>query len=328
MKKSLLSAMKHAGPAAVSACACALFLSCAFGDEDAVQSLFQETEDPLVVAVGNSALYASPSGMSWSINLLSEPSTLLYDVVWGGDRFVAVGNSMGLGGTFVSEDGVVWVGPAPLIYSLYSVARFKDLFVAAGSMSIHVSQDGFVWVMARGTETAEMRDLAVGHDRIVAVGGNGGMDGGRVYVSMDGRVWAGPVVINSVMNLYRVAYGNGTFVATTDSMRLFASPDGIAWVPIDGPFVMMISAIAFGNGRFIAIDQGFYTYSSVDGYVWTQIGYATTAGSIINELECCYGYFVGVGGNGITITSAEGLIWREQTIINGNPTLNGLGCRQ
>ena len=57
------------------ACACLLPLSCAFGDEDAVGSLFEDNKDPLFVALGmdtlgNYSIHSSLTGAMWTRNLV------------------------------------------------------------------------------------------------------------------------------------------------------------------------------------------------------------------------------------------------------------------
>ncbi|MBN2159727.1 MAG: hypothetical protein JW807_10050 [Spirochaetes bacterium] len=332
MKHSMVSALRRAGVAVVSACSCVLLLSCAFGDEDAVRSLFQEAEDPLVVAVGDSSLYISPTGMLWSVNLYPDSdASMLRGAVFVRDRFIAVGmGAISPGVSYVSQDGVLWMGPLGISLGLEDIIAYKDYIIGVGS-GISLSQDGMVWAELYDFKgDVLLNDVAVGNGLLVAVGSRLAVDG-VAYASLDGVVWAGPAVIGTgIMDLIKIAYGNNVFVAISSSSYVAVSKDGIAWVLNRTPDSIPFMAIAFGGGRFVAVNSNLIAYISEDGVLWTRVGTIDSGGMggfWIHDMQYCYGNFIGVGDMGVVIASPNGLGWRQEA-MNIPASLWGIGCRK
>lgn len=325
MKKILRSAMRRVVPAA--AAACGLLLSCAFSDEDALESLFREKANPLVVAVGDSSIFLSLTGMSWSDNML-QGNDSLRDVAYGRGVFIAAGWGMiHPGVAYLSEDGVVWFGPVGFSNSLNAVACYKKYFIAGGEGFIKVSLDGMVWVLACKVGVNTIYDFAAGNGLIVAVGGDAAS--GKVYISADGLGWAGPITLDNIMYFTKIAYGNGTFVALSTSGRVAVSRDGYGWALNNGPAESpdYPTAIAYGKGKFVTATNNGSIYASADGVFWVKAGGTGMAGLSLNDIAYCYGRFIGVGNAGFTVSSSTGLDWREETMTSAL-SLYGVGCSE
>jgi hypothetical protein len=113
------------------------------------------------------------------------------------------------------------------------------------------------------------------------------------------------------------SYGNGYFVAASDSGTIVKSSDGLVWlVQPSTPSDYSIRKIVFGNNMFIAI--GFYSSDftknvvlrSFDGTTWTESPIGTTG----YLRDICYGdkTFVIVSDNGSILTSRDGDSWTIQ----------------
>ena len=103
-------------------------------------------------------------------------------VAWAGDRFVAVGTSIGL-----SEDGDLWRrARTPVDGQLTAVAWNGQRLVAVGLDGlIMYSDDGDWWSRAAHSATAEtLTDVAWNGERFVAVGHHG-----IIVHSSDGDLW-------------------------------------------------------------------------------------------------------------------------------------------
>jgi hypothetical protein len=291
-------------------------LSCAFGKEDAVQSLFETDKDTLVVAVGTGTIRSSLEGTLWSANLINNPAAIVNCVMYAAGKFVAAGDSI-----YVSEDGLLWVrGMGGIAPAATGAAYFNKHFIGLGGNSIVVSQDALFWGTVYNSAGDTFNDVCRGGNRAVVVSSSG-----NAYVSFDGLVWAGPVPTGAMV-LYKIAYGNGLFVAVGNvggPGGVALSADGLVWtkVTISEPANHVVS-IAFGNGRFVASDMSGTIHLSNDGLAWVKIPYGVSMRSI----TYCSGKFIGVGSGGMYLISTDGLSWQTHS-MQGAPDLFGIACR-
>ena len=127
-------------------------------------------------------IVTSPDGVTWT-QRDAPGSRSLEDVVWSGDRFVAVGYS----GILTSSDGVKWSQQRiPVDGSLEGVTWGGDQFVAVGTIGglalnsglILTSPDGIAWKQRRSPArgllpldlTHHLRDVAWSGSRFAIVG--------------------------------------------------------------------------------------------------------------------------------------------------------------
>lgn len=328
------------------ACACLLTLSCAFGDADAVQSLFEDNTDPLFVAVGmdtsgDYALYSSPTGSMWSNNLVrvAEPGNLSC-VMYGNGLFVTAGSPSNY---YFSEDGVLWgrgtTSGGAVVDTLYDGVYGDGRFVVVGSNSTgqvisYASEDGLVWIKGNlDVLTGALYGIAYANGTFVAVGSTVGSS--LVVASTDGIVWTGNLKTSPV-TFYDVASGNGLFVAVGTGGMAAASPDGIAWsgdFAIGKDFVD-INGITCGGGRFVAVGNvtgtGAGIYFSDDGLAWSvNVNKGSGGISSLQDVTYCHGYFVAVSIDGIAAYSPQGISWNTRSVSpSASPSLYGITCRQ
>ena len=87
--------------------------------------------------------------------------------------------------------------------------------------------------------------------------------------------------------LYSICYGDGKFVAVSDSGEIGYSTDGITWTAISQDFTTYtIYSVCYGDGKFVAVGHNGRMGYSTDGINWTAISQDFTTSSIYS---ICYG---------------------------------------
>lgn len=332
------------------ACACLAQLSCAFGEADAVGSLFEDDKDPLLVAVGtdtagNYSIHSSLTGGMWTTNLVTvaEPGTLQF-AMYGNDLFMTAGGSPNC---YMSNDGFLWgrastggassSDPEMLFDGVYADGRYVVVgYNVAGYASAYASADGIIWANSNLNSrfSGSLSGIAYGNGMFVAVGTAAGYNS-FIAASADGIVWTGNLMegATSAVDLYGVAYGNGIFVAVGSGGRATASPDGIAWSDFYsiGNDAVNINGIAYGRDRFVAVGNmtmlGYGgIYLSYDGFAWTSNVNRSGVMADFQDVTCCHGTFVAVALSGNAAFSRQGLVWNASW-VNGSGSLYGVTCR-
>ncbi len=330
------------------ACACLLPLSCAFGDADAVGSLFDENEDPLFVAVGmdtlaNYSIHSSLTGSVWTRNLttLGEAGTLRFAVY--GDGMFMTGGSGATFNFYMSPDGLLWArgstgggpsDPGTLYDGVYANGRFVVVgHNNDGEAMAYTSMDGLAWVNSNldNRFNGALHGVTYGNGMFVAVGNQVGDS--LVVASTDGIVWTGNLRQASPLTLNDVAYGNGIFVAVGFGGMASVSADGLAWSEdhVIGKDLMGINGITYGRDRFVAVGNvnGFgygVVYLSHDGLAWTNNINNGWMLSAFQDITYCHGYFVAVTDSGMAAVSPQGFAWDSKS-VTGSMSLYGITCR-
>lgn len=220
------------------------------------------------VAVGRrGAIVSSGDGIRWDItHPFSEYD--IYDVVWTGEEFVAVGGyGTGIpewvpfyGVVLTSSDGYEWTEVLRTNFGLlWAVESTPALVVAVGVLGISVTWDGLVWdehQLEGDADRAWMSDVTFDGSRFVAVGHDwtrliGGPP--AVYESVDGSRWTYIPAEGLEYGLDRVAWGNGRLVAL-DPNGILTSDDGQYWAPVDCglDYNRVFSDLEFSDGWFFA----------------------------------------------------------------------------
>ncbi|MGG1550309.1 cadherin-like beta sandwich domain-containing protein [Paenibacillus ferrarius] len=208
------------------------------------------------VAVG-SAIAASTDGKTYNAvgTDLSNTVSYLYSIVYGKERFVAVG----WGGAIVtSTDGIHWsVVSSGTSNHMYGVTFGNGQFVAVGdSGTVLTSADGLVWSVVENQNvgfSSTMISVTYGNGYYVAVGSMDA-DMGAILTSADGTHWA---AVSTPDVLGFVTYGEGRFVAVGPlSSVILMSTDGLNWTTTNtwaNPF----KAVAAANNEIIAVTEDY-----------------------------------------------------------------------
>jgi hypothetical protein len=269
------------------------------------------------------------TGATWT-SRASETTNSLQGITFANGGYVAVGGDGTIQATFL------WVQRASGVSSdLSNVVWAANDFVAVGTLgTILSSSNGVNWTQCDSGTTNNLSSVTYDGNRFIAVGGH------TVDISTDGIAWTPFTVFppDSSTNFFRVAYGNGVYVAMARFLEIsnligtnlvpshqsidgvFISTDAVDWTPPGLSFQIADNSIApgltFGGGLFVVTGIGSVgtggTYTSSDGLNWYQVsqgGYGTV--SYVN------GLFVAQAGPDLAI-STNATNWTEIGLSVGN----------
>lgn len=207
-------------------------------------------------------------GAAWQS--ITMPSIALYDVIYAGDQYVAVGGSAAAT-AYTSPDGLAWTARTTGLTgtALYTVAYGNGLYVAAGptSATIYTSPDAITWT-PRSVATGTWGGAIIWHnDKFIALDNSQGTGLNSILTSPDGIAWtqrAFPVGLTGIGwsglasdGTYVVAVAGvgktGTSLATSNSAY---STDGITWTAKAMPASSTWSGVAYGGGVWYASAKG------------------------------------------------------------------------
>jgi hypothetical protein len=229
----------------------------------------------------------SPDGKAWTINTWGTFAKL-YACGYG----VAVGEA----GTIV-EDGTVrfsgtaedllGVAFAPRTYAGPGGALPGRIGVVGRQGLLLTSDDGVVWTQQATEVQSDLRGLTYSNGGFVAVGDDGVILAGFVWVER--RPHAG-VTNNdpsgvSTNTLSRVVFGNDNFVAVGGSGTLaqggrgilVTSKDGVEWSKQDLGIKPALTGIAEHSGVFVAVGLEGTILTSTNGVTWSDRSVAATS---------------------------------------------------
>jgi len=239
-------------------------------------------------------ILASANGIDWQI--VNNPPFAVWDVTYGGGRFVVVGQQR----TIVSADVVNWT-IAPVGDYLGGINYAEGLFWIAAFGQVWVSADGLSWsARSLGSTLPSEQGLTLyaivfGDGRHVVAGA-----GGWMAVSTNGTAWSS---LSSMppMDLQDVAYGQGKFVITGRDGRLAvgtrSGPLSIIQLSQDTGF----EGITYGGGKFVAVGSGGTVAISSNGLDWNMR--RTRLGTSLKDVCFGEGQFVIVGDRGTVLTT-------------------------
>ena len=219
----------------------------------------------------------------WTRRLAGLPFAL-YDVIWTGNVFVAVGG----GGTVVtSVDGIDWIPrDAGTDMDLFDVASFgNEIFVAGDGLLLLSTDGGESWVTKATPDLFNLQALAGNASRLIVGGtiiGPDAFDLPGFLVSEDrGETWD---KVNAAGDpFYRIKdliYRDGLFVATTEKISFDIGGDALVQVSADGltwhEYVVLeegrgLRKIIHDGSKFIAAGVLGAVFTSFDAYNWTAI---------------------------------------------------------
>jgi hypothetical protein len=216
-------------------------------------------------------------------------ATVNWTFLAGGSRSVALRVSDGKGGlaevstTLSVSDPLAQIGELPLPDSNfpYDGVLRNGLHVTTAFSQTFVTTDGDTWRRANGIPTFSTSRMALGADRIVAVGdaydSGSGSWFARTSHSGDGTTWT-TQSHGSAPPLNSVAHNGSLFAAVGDAGTILTSPDGASWTPRTPPVATTLYDVAAAGASFVACGQNGLVLTSPDGITWTQRTPPSTAG--------------------------------------------------
>lgn len=234
----------------------------------------------------------------------------LSDVVWGGDRFVAVGYSV----TQWSLDAVTWEMAIHEGTHLNSVAWTGAAFVAVGDGGVILrSPDGASWSQVQGPTSANLTGIAWGGGELVMVS-----EDRQAFRSADGLAWD-PLPIPAPQGALRgVVYADGGFCIFGDAGTVIVG-SGTSWAPLGGAnhsYLHIESMAALGGRYYLQVGGRLMV---ADGEKWTDLP------------EFHYGSLLGREGSRLYIvtdrgaySSPDGTTWTSEPGLGGRLPVQAL----
>jgi hypothetical protein len=217
---------------------------------------------------GDHGFYAvcSPELSHWSPADMATVQNL-HGIAFGGNRFVAVGDS---GTVLTSPDGFAWSAEKkPTSENLAEVAYGNGTFVAVGFRGPPLrSRNGEAWEAASSAPAEGLSSVVFGNGLFVAVAGGNTT---AVLVSENGKAWTRVAVGEMIRP--KLVFGNGVFLLAGED-KVFRSTDARQWSRswLGGK---AMSEIGFDGSRFFfrsggVSATGWSKLESVDGVDWNE----------------------------------------------------------
>jgi len=111
-------------------------------------------------------------------------------------------------------------------------------------------------------------------------------------------------------DIWCVAYGNGTFAATTNLGKVLTSSDGLTWSSQTVDAGTWLVSIAYGNGTWVAVGANGTILLSSDLENW--INAKSVTANKLNGVAYNGTIFIAVGDNGTIVTSPDAQNWTLQ----------------
>lgn len=225
------------------------------------------------VALGDTLIYWSTDGQSWTASSKPSSSPWISGVDHGNGRYVGAGYN----GAVWSEDGRTWqVSTVRRDVILRGLAFGAGTFVAVGEGGVVArSADGESWEVAREPVEGEptLSDVTYGQGKFVAVGASGvrivSHDAGLTWSERE--IWPEPertMSVESNLSLTGVVYAKGQWVVV-GRKYMYTSPDATAGSWVKQPVQRYFTDVTYGGGEYVGV-VGREVWSSVDGVSWSK----------------------------------------------------------
>ncbi|HET9694353.1 MAG TPA: hypothetical protein VFP48_08200 [Steroidobacteraceae bacterium] len=229
---------------------------------------------------GTISVVVNDTAERWSLQSLPVPSgspLQLWSVVYGGARYVAVGDSI-----FTSPDATTWTERDPgVVHTLHDVAWTGSRYIAVGDAgTLLTSGDGSDWTLHTIPAVTQpvLNGVAGSPARAVAVGTQGATaSDDLILTSTDGVTWT-QVVTPETVALDAVTWSGSRFVAvgtdyggTSVQYVALVSSDGTGWQKHPVPVQGRLTEVIWDGAQFVAAGYGGVARSP-DGTTWTQVG--------------------------------------------------------
>lgn len=265
------------------------------------------------VAVG-SVILTSTDGISWRLaDAVSEK--YLEWVVWTGNQFIAFGG--GWRADFLtSPDGLTWTNHISVgRYLFHSVWTGKRFVATSDSGNIFTSEDLTKWRKQRSPVSSSLSNIIWTGTQLIAVGAQG-----TIITSEDGINWT-KQVSNTTRSLYNAVWTGTQLVAVGDSGTVLISADGVNWTQHETPVTHSITNIVWTGTTLVATDKTSKALVSPDGIVWKEYDRYPRVQKIIHTKGRIYG--IRIGYNHL-YTSIDSTTWDTLSLPEGTADLHGL----
>jgi len=283
----------------------------------------------MLASTDNRLAISLDAGLTWSVTVFS---TSLYGILYVNNEWYLASTN----GMYVSKNnGTTWALTNSPTVEYFASSGTTVVGVVNGNTqtvfrttnqrldgsalrtdTVTIGQEGTTTVI--GSET-----ITVGPSKRLTLGGNVDITIGSATSTMSSTS------VSLTQTNGQIAYGNGVFVVSGDTKRLYYSTDGLVWNVPTTTFTGTVSfrGLVFGDNRFMLISQEGTSrvWTSPDGNVWTP---ATNVTFDAYWLTYGNGAYLAVaatasGGNDISISTNNGTTWTNSN--TGAASLIGTG---
>ena len=126
--------------------------------------------------------------------------------------------------------------------------------------------------------------------------------------------WEAMSGLDTSVNCYGVAYGDGKYVCVGASGKSYYSTDGLAWTAMSGLDTSSnYRSVAYGDGKFVAVGSAGKSYCSTDGVNWQSLISGLNASTVFYGVTYGDGKFVCVGESGKSYYTTDAVRWESMS---------------
>jgi hypothetical protein len=215
-----------------------------------------------IASGGTANAYSVDGGITWTAGGALPATATWSSIASGNGRWIAVANgsadnaisinggiSWTAGGTSGALSSAAWTGIA------YGQGRFVAV-ASGGSTTAYSTDNGLSWSAGSGLASSNWSSITYGNNRFVAVSSTSGT---ASAFSLNGATWGAAVLPSAAYT--DVRYGQGIFLAVSQSTQAASSEDGVNWTSrTTSAAANGFSGTAFGNpnrsGIWVAVQRG------------------------------------------------------------------------
>lgn len=250
--------------------------------ENDVRMIYGNNRFVGITNFNSTGVYSDDGGETWST--MSIPSSDYWGrLAYGNGSFVLVETAGSK--SCKSIDGINWVTTSGhTLQPSSSIAYGENVFISIQQnyKTIYVSIDGgLTWQRPDDSLLDPIYvgwvDIAYGNGKFFACQANGATRNKITYSNDLGQTWT-PTFMSS-LNLKSVAYGNGKYIALSNTDVIAYSEDGENWTEQKVlPTLRDWRSVRFGNGYFVAVGyNSSVAIYSADGLTWSEVDLYKTA---------------------------------------------------
>lgn len=117
---------------------------------------------------------------------------------------------------------------------------------------------------------------------------------------------------NTTQPIYKVAYGNGTWVGAAEGGKVITSTDGSTWTertvdPATTPYAQSFLNVTYGGGKWVVVGNAGHIFTSNDGINWTE--HSINTANNLSGITYANSTYVIVANSGNIYYSSDAVTW-------------------